>query len=556
MKPEFSLLGDHALLVTLSHEVSVETNDLVLDLSRAVESAGLPGVDEAQPAYASFCVHFDPARIRASYIETFIRQLLEGTIQPAAEVAPAASIASPASPSTPAPRQVDIPVVYGSDEGPDLQWSAEYLHISLEELVRRHSSSPYRVFMVGFTPGFPYLGGMDESIALPRLPQPRAKVPAGSVGIGGSQTGVYPWETPGGWRILGRTGVEMFSPYRDDPSLLHPGDTVRFVPVERGMERVPLSGGGTGDIGAAGADTPRAPSVPSLFVQYPGFLTMVVDAGRFGFRKLGVPVSGAADPRSYRLANQLCGNSSGEAALEMTLLGARMRALTDLTVAVTGALAPVAIDGRQVAMDQPLFLPRGSLIEIGSFRTGCRAYMAVAGGIDVPVVMGSRTTYARGKFGGYQGRYLKANDTLPAGPAPEHSHIAALYSPEAAMASSLTGALGAAELVLRVAPGPESEPAAFDALCSDSYVVNPESDRMGLRFAGRAIADSRGDILSSPVVPGVIQVPSEGKPLLLFCEAQTTGGYRRMAMVAGEDLSLAGQLRPGARVAFRPADSH
>lgn len=542
----FDKLGDRSLLVTLSQEVSVETNDLVLRLSREVEGAGIPGVEEAQPAYSSLCVFFDPARVRASYVESLIRRMMDGEGVPVAAAAePPASLAS---------RQVDIPVAYGSSDGPDLQWSADYLSISPEELVRRHSSRTYRVFMVGFTPGFPYLGGMDESIALPRLPQPRAKVPAGSVGIGGNQTGVYPWVTPGGWRILGRTGVEMFAPDRDDPSLLHPGDTVRFVPVERGKEDVALAG--IGARSGAMSQGPEALSIPSLQVEHPGFLTMVVDEGRSGYRKLGVPVAGAADRRSYRLANLLCGNSRGEAALEMTLLGAKIRALTDVTVAVTGALAEVKIDGREEQMDRPLLLRKGSLLETGSFRTGCRAYLGVAGGIAVPQVMGSRSTYARGKFGGYQGRYLKAGDVLPAGPAPEHARITAQYSPDVAAAASLTSMLGGpgSELVLRVTPGPEAEEAGIEALCSDIYTINPESDRMGLRLAGRAVADNHGDILSSPVVPGVIQVPSDGKPLLLFCEAQTTGGYRRLAMVTEEDLSLAGQLRPGAKVRFRRAE--
>jgi biotin-dependent carboxylase-like uncharacterized protein len=263
-----------------------------------------------------------------------------------------------------------------------------------------------------------------------------------------------------------------------------------------------------------------------------------------------VPVSGAADLRSYRFANQLCGNAPGEAALEMTLLGARLRAQVDLTVAVTGAPAPVTIDGKQASMDESLFLPRGSLVEVGSLQSGCRTYLAVAGGIKVPRVMRSRSTYLRGRFGGYQGRLLKPGDLLPVGPAPEHSFILEQTVALPRQTPDLLAALKAPEVVLRVTPGPEAEPSVLEALCSDSYTVSPESDRMGLRFAGRAIADGNGDILSSPVVPGTIQVPSDGRPLLLFCDAQTTGGYRRVATVTAEDLPLAGQLRPGARVAF------
>lgn len=558
VEPAFSMLGERALLVTLSREVSVEANDLVLRLSRAVEDARISGVDEAQPAYSSLCVHFDPARVRASYVQGFIRQLMQGEdggenpetrTKVSAGVAGAGAAEKGAKLPGRDAHQVEIPVVYGGDDGPDLEWAAQYLGISQEELIRKHTARPYRVFMIGFTPGFPYLGEMDGSIALPRLPRPRARVPAGSVGIGGNQTGVYPWETPGGWRILGRTAVELFSPYRDDPSLLHPGDTVRFVPVTRGGEAGAGTSGASGAFPApAGADS--AHTVLSLAVEYPGFMTMVVDEGRRRYRKLGVPVSGAADLRSYRFANQLCGNAPGEAALEMTLLGARLRAQVDLTAAVTGAPAPVTIDGKQASMDESLFLPRGSLVEVGSLQSGCRTYLAVAGGIKVPRVMRSRSTYLRGRFGGYQGRLLRPGDLLPVGPAPEHSFILEQTVALPRQTPGLLAALKAPEVVLRVTPGPEAEPSVLEALCSDSYTVSPESDRMGLRFAGRAIADGNGDILSSPVVPGTIQVPSDGRPLLLFCDAQTTGGYRRVATVTAEDLPLAGQLRPGARVAF------
>jgi KipI family sensor histidine kinase inhibitor len=544
MEPVFDMLGDRALLVTLSRDVSREVNDQALGLARAVERAAIPGVDEAQPAYSSFCVHFDPARVRRSYIEAFVRRIMEdgGTL---AELEGAA------------PRLVEIPVAYGGEEGPDLEWSARHLGISPEELVRRHTARAYRVFMVGFTPGFPYLGGMDETIALPRLPEPRSRVAAGSVGIGGNQTGIYPWETPGGWRLLGRTGVELFSPSHDDPSLLHPGDEVRFVAGDRGA-------GGGGRPGAStreGGPGAAAPSqigvkqgVPSVMVEHPGFFTIVVDEGRFGYRKIGVPVSGAADLRSYHLANLLCGNAAGGAALEITLLGGKFGALTDLTVAVTGAPAPVRVDGVDSPMNSPLFVPRGTLLEVGSLQAGCRSYLAVAGGIEVPLVLRSRSTYPRGKFGGYQGRSLRPGDTLSSGPAPEHAFIVQHQAESAGSRDSTPGPTDPWNnrgTVLRVLPGPEAEPSLLTALCSDSYTVNPESDRMGLRFAGPDVPAGKGDILSSPVVPGTVQVPSDGKPLLLLCDGQTTGGYKRVAVVAWEDLPLAGQLRPGSRVVFR-----
>jgi antagonist of KipI len=535
--PVYQSLGDDALLVTFSHEVSVEVNDLLLRVARAVEAAAVPGIGEAQPAYSSLCVYFDPQVVRLSWVRGFVEQVVS---QVTSGLTPQGV---PQSTS-----RVEIPVVYGGDDGPDLESSAGELGMTPDELVRRHSGRDYRVYMVGFTPGFPYLGGMDQQIALPRLAKPRARVPAGSVGIGGSQTGVYPWETPGGWRILGRTAKKLFDPENGDPSLLHPGDTVRFVPVDR-HEAACQAGAKAPLVAQAGGKAALSgharPGVPALLVEHPGFFSIIVDRGRSGFRKLGVPVSGAADLTSYRRANLLVGNSEGEAAVEMTLLGGKFRAVIDCLVAYTGARAAVTVDGLPAPVDCPLPVKAGSLMEIGSFTTGCRGYLAVSGGIDVPLVLGSRSTYVTGGFGGFQGRALRAGDMLPAGPAPCSPRL------QAAAVPSLTPALDEPCLVLRVRSGPEGEPGLLDALCGGEYTVNPESDRMGLRLTGPEVPVGKGDILSSAVVPGVIEVPADGKPLLLLCDCQTTGGYNRIAVVVGEDLPLAGQLRPGARLRFQ-----
>jgi len=545
MEAAFCPLGDGALLVTLGQEVSEEINDLVLAACSALEESRVPGIIEAQPAYSSFCVHFDRSRVRASYIEGFTRELLRRL---------AGSLPGLARRSG---RLVQVPVLYGGEEGPDLQWASERLGMSPETIVKLHSGRDYRVYMLGFTPGFPYLGGIDERIALERLPEPRKRVPAGSVGIAGNQTGIYPWDSPGGWRIIGRTRLELFSPLRDDPSLLHPGDTIRFVPVDRDDRRFnpPANAPETahGQTPGHANPAPLAPhSVPGFTIENPGFLTLVVDGGRHGYRKLGVPVSGAADLVSYKRANMMCGNPPYSPALEMTLLGARIRAETSLTVSIAGAPAPAFLNGDPVDTTSPLLVPKGSVLEIGSMPTGCRAYLAVAGGISVEKVMGSASTYLRGRFGGFAGRPLRAGDVVRVGPSAEHEEIlprvpaGSMPLPEEYQSVFS----GTGEVVLGIIPGPEGHPDALRALCGGVYSVRPESDRMGLRFDGPTLAGFGGDILSSPVVPGTIQVPSDGSPLLLTADAQTTGGYKRIAVLESKYLGVAGQLRPGAKVRF------
>lgn len=539
--PTFHLLGESALLVKWPDIVSVDINGQVLRACKAIEEAMVPGVSEAQPAYSSLCVYFNPSRVRASWIRGLVERIIRNDTGEGSDTADA---------SSPGTNSIEIPVVYGGEEGPDLESSAAELGISPSELIARHSSSVYRVYMVGFTPGFPYLGGMDQSIALPRLAKPRAKVPAGSVGIGGGQTGVYPWETPGGWRILGRTGLQMFSPHKDDPSLLHPGDSVTFVPAKP-SEADPAVASNTTASRPRDSRCPQDPQVhvEALTVLHPGFFSMVVDEGRLGYRKLGVPVSGAADLRSYRLANRLVGNALGEAALEMTLFGATLLSSIDCVVAYTGARASLRVDGAEAPMDSPISLSKGSTLTIGPFETGCRGYLAILGGIDVPVVMGSRSTYVRGRFGGFQGRPLRMGDAIAVGPAPSMPAV----KPDVPFTPSITADLEQPCFILHVLEGPEAEPHLVEALCAGEYTVNPESDRMGLRLSGPEVPVGKGDILSSAVIPGLIEVPADGKPLLLLCDCQTTGGYRRIAVVTEQDLSMAGQLRPGAKVRFTRA---
>lgn len=582
--PVLSPMGDRALLVTLSQDISEEVNEIVLRACRRIEAAGVPGVEEVQPAYSSFCIHFDPAKISAAWLGAYAKGILlgltgsgsSGIHEPSSDKALDGQTKSFSS------REARVPVKYGGDEGPDLRWASEHLGMSPEEIVRRHSKPGYRVYMIGFSPGFPYLGGLDPEIALPRTPVPRASVPAGSVGIAGRQAGIYPWESPGGWRIIGRTPLKLFDPFRKDPSLLHPGDTVRFVPVDSvPAGEVPVddegfllaSDGLKPDNGSLPPSGPRLPqelarecrpclSVPAFEVESPGLFSIIVDGGRRGYRKLGVPLSGAADAFSFILANLLCGNRPNAPALEMTLWGARMRALIDVVIAVTGAPCPVSVDGMPVSMYEPVTVSAGSVVEIGSPPSGCRMYLAVSGGFSVPEVLGSASTYTRSSFGGFRGRPLRPGDVLDIGPGawsqgregiPAKAPRYLTEWPE-----RLSRFLAEDSPSLRVAPGPESKSlggqSALGSLCNRVFSVRNDSDRMGIRLEGKLPEEGigGGDILSSPVVPGIVQLPSGGSPVLLLHDAQTSGGYRRIAAVIDEDLSLAAQLRPGSRVRFTP----
>jgi KipI family sensor histidine kinase inhibitor len=215
--PRYLPAGDSALVVELGNSISPHVNRMVHNLARAVERESINGVLDLTPSYRSLLVYYNPLTI-ATYelkkkLHSLYSSLLEGTVAGKARV-------------------VHVPTLYGGQMGPDLEVVAKHNSLSTEEVIKIHSGTDYLVYMLGFSPGYPYLGGMSERIATPRLKTPRTAVPAGSVALAEKQTGVYPSETPGGWQILGRTPLKFFDAAREQPSLVEPGDYIRFVAID------------------------------------------------------------------------------------------------------------------------------------------------------------------------------------------------------------------------------------------------------------------------------------------------------------------------------------
>lgn len=216
-------LGECAVIVEWMGGISEEIHRQVHAAAKRIEDQPFEGLVECIPSYTTLSVHYDPARVRKSghipSAEEHVRDLLEELVtRPAA------------SPEEKAP-VVDIPVCYGGQYGPDLEEVAALNGLTADEVIRLHSEGRYLVYALGFAPGFPYIGGMDARISAPRKKTPRLKIPAGSVGIAGNQTGIYPIETPGGWQIIGRTPLSLFQPEKDPPTLLEGGFRIRFRPV-------------------------------------------------------------------------------------------------------------------------------------------------------------------------------------------------------------------------------------------------------------------------------------------------------------------------------------
>jgi inhibitor of KinA len=219
---QFTPLGDLAVTITLGSAIDEATHRLVRAVTRAIMASDIPGVTDIVPAFASVTVHYDPLRIRRTGSKSPYEQLISALRE---------QLDGVRVEDLPEPRLVEIPVCYGGTLGPDLTDLAEQHNLSTDDVVRLHSSAVYLVYMVGFMPGFAYLGGLPERIATPRRASPRTAVPAGSVGIGGQQSGVYPLESPGGWNLIGRTPLQIFDITRDEQTLLATGDRVRFVPI-------------------------------------------------------------------------------------------------------------------------------------------------------------------------------------------------------------------------------------------------------------------------------------------------------------------------------------
>ncbi|MCU0636959.1 MAG: 5-oxoprolinase/urea amidolyase family protein [Gemmatimonadaceae bacterium] len=563
--PHCRPLGDEAI------ELLVPRGDEPEALRRALLHAELRGVRDILAGTARIVVHCDPLAAwaldqdAASPFDAIVPHLVHA----AQQVAPTATAA----------RTVELPLCCDDDCAPDLADVARRTGLAGDEVIARHLAATYDVGLVGFLParhlaatydvglvgflpGFAYLHGLDPALALPRRDTPRTHVPAGSVGIADRMTGVYPVASPGGWHLVGRVPLPMFDARADPPARLARGDRVRFVRIDRAtFDRLAREHAAQG---AAPVASPRHAHAHAhaIHVERPGLLTSVQDAGRWGHHAAGVGQSGWFDDVAPRIANALVGNATDAAVLECTLVGPVLRFVRDALVAITGADMAPALDDHLVPMHRPLRVRAGQRLALGAAVTGCRSYLAIAGGIDVPVVLGSASTHLRAGFGGHEGRALRAGDALATG------------EPGAVSRAVIADHRAGARTVLDVAPPPEfaSHAAgarlgllpATDAVARTSvrdalgttWTVQASSDRMGIRLASPRLAHAdvgeAGRLPSEPTVCGTVQLPLDGQPIVLGVDRQVTGGYPVLGTVCAASRAALAQLRPGAVAQFVP----
>ncbi len=524
--------GDRALLV------EVDALEQALAAHAALAATAPDGVLELVPAARTVLVRLDPRVLGLTHAEHWLRSAL-----------------ADADPRAPLPEgpPVELPVVY---DGDDLEAVAALWGCSPAEVVERHARTDWRCAFVGFAPGFPYLVPSEPTEALPPIPRratSRPVVPAGAVALAAEYTGVYPRSSPGGWQLIGRTDAVLWDARRDPPALVPPGARVRFVPVRAlGATASTVAGAAASAVASAEPAAPAPPVAAGRAIELvdPGALTLVQDLGRPGRAALGVGAAGAFDRAAHRLANRLVGNDEAAAALEVLLGGLTLALPAGTWVAVAGGSGPVTLDNASVPPRTAVRAERdGALLRLGRLDAGLRATVAVRGGVDAPLELGSRS---RDTLSGIGPDPLAAGGILAIGDA--------IAGPVPSVDLVPVDLPGDGPLDLAVRPGPRRDwfgDEAWQTLLDAEWRVSARSDRTGVRLEGpaleRAAAASGRELPSEGMLPGSIQVSPDGAPTILGPDAPVTGGYPVIAVVADAALDSLAQARPGQAVRLRLA---
>lgn len=526
MRPQIYPLSETAITIEWGHRMDETVHRQVLQLDNVLREKPFPGFVETVPAYASLTVFYQPELLASapSHLFVWVKDQVEKLLHHETGELPVEK------------NVVSIPVCYDDEFGYDLDDVAAARGISRETLIALHQQRDYKVYMMGFLPGFAYLGALDDALATPRKATPRARVEAGSVGIAGHQTGIYPLPSPGGWQIIGRTPRRMFDPAKTNPFLLKTGDTARFYAIsketfyqiqhEEKEAPQPVSKHGTAD----------------AVVIKAGIYSTIQDTGRFGLRAYGVPAGGAMDTVAHQVANALVGNAAHAATIECTMGGLLVQFNKATTIALTGGGAAF-INDTKIGLYQPHTVYKNDLLEIRFDRQGLRTYLAVHGGLVSEHVMGSKSMSPIVGIGmplkKDAGLWFGADFSLKTPKRVGNFPVFHVDSPK----------------IIRVCQGPEYDrmsAASRRQFYSQPYTLSNRCDRMGYHLQAEPLSlDDTGEMLSTAVTKGTLQRTPNGQLILLMSDCQTTGGYPRVGQVAAVDLPLAAQLIPGESISFK-----
>lgn len=430
---------------------------------------------------------------------------------------------------------VTIDVVY---DGEDLREVAALVGLTPNGVIAAHTDQLWTAAFGGFAPGFVYCVGENHALDVRRRATPRTSVPAGSVGLAGPFSGVYPRSSPGGWQLIGHTGEAMWDPRRAQPARIAPGNRVQYRAVREAVVVLPQ-------------DPSPIVAEQGLTLNSSGLQALFQDDGRPGYADLGVAEAGALDRGAAHRANRLVGNPPGAVVVESLLGGLTVTARGDQVVAVTGARAPLSVSQPDSCpgpatyiphQDRPFALLNGATLHIGTATHGMRTYLAIRGGFQAPRVLGSASRDLMSAEGPAP---LTAGDTLAVAPAPW---------PTTVLDPILAPALPGPELTVHVVLGPRPDwftPEEVTAFLARPWTVTERSNRIGLRLDGTPVQRLVTDELASEgTVAGAVQIPSDGKPVLFMRDHPVTGGYPVIAVVDPRELDVLAQVTPGTTLRF------
>lgn len=511
--------------------IIVELHDLneTLALFDSLNTHPIPGVEEIIPAARTLLIRFRPNVVSTAKLAKEINGRNLNTLDRTTG------------------KLVEIPVYYNGD---DLVEVAEILGITTQEVIKRHTESEYTVAFTGFAPGFAYLVADSDRLHVPRRMTPRACIPAGSVGLAGEFSGIYPQASPGGWQIIGITPERMWDLSRSPSSLLQPGFRVRFRDQGKG----------------ATITKPVPPVAPienilssqvdkhaSLEILTTGIQTLFQDLGRSGQASLGISAAGALDKTALRSANRIVGNPSDNACLEIVQGGLSFISHGNVIIAVTGADCPITVQttsGRKFRVGgyQPVDLSDGDKVTLGTPKAGVRSYLAVRGGFAQQPILSSLSYDTLAHIGPSP---IAIGDTLDILTLTQGSAVSMDESPAFNMPTSDD------IVTLDIVLGPRTDwftAEALSLLQNQLWQVTLQSNRVGIRLHGDTPLSrlNHKELPSEGTTTGAIQVPASGQPVLFLADHPLTGGYPVIGSVASYHLDLAGQIPVNARIRFNP----
>lgn len=422
----------------------------------------------------------------------------------------------------------DISVCF---DGADLPRVAASAQVTVAEVAGRFCAAEFQVQCLGFAPGFPYLNGLPTELQTPRLATPRTRIPAGSVAVGGEHAGIYPQASPGGWNLLGRTAERLFDPGAGNVAAmfrLRAGDRVRFFPRDHWPETRTET---------ISAPLPPPGARPALRIIRSGWGIGLQDLGRFGFRRFGVPNSGAMDPGAARSANQVVGNPPDVPVLELCGPGHVLRSECDLWLGLAWVRSGTSWQATTVR------LKAGEDFAVPADRTGALwSYLAVPGGFAGRRILGSASTHWRAGMGDA----LRSGDRVFGANATDPKWSTAIERRFLPVPRNN-------ELPLRIWRGPQWSlftDHARESFFETSWTVSTQSDRVGYRLDGPPVPVPMTELISEPVLPGTVQLPPNGQPIVTMPDGPTLGGYPKLGLVDPADLPRLAQSPPGTRLRF------